>query len=83
MKIKLPIPQNFTEDVIAKTGDTPFLEQLEFNIEQLNYRLSVLASIDVTVKENQFPYGLRFCIGDNQSCFVRKRTEKLYNSTIP
>ena len=53
MKIKLPIPQNFTEDVIAKTGDTPFLEQLEFNIEQLNYRLFVLASIDVTVKENQ------------------------------
>ena len=60
MKIKLPIHQNFTEDVIAKTGDTPFLEQLEFNIEQLNYRLSVLASIDVTVKENQ-SYFLMVC----------------------
>lgn len=60
MKIKLPTPQRITEDIIFQTSDTPFLEQLEFNIDQLNYRLSILESIDVTVKENQ-SYFLMVC----------------------
>lgn len=59
MKIKLPTPK-ITDDIIAQIGDKPFLEQLEFNIDQLNYRLSILASIDVTVKENQ-SYFLMVC----------------------
>ncbi len=48
------------EEVYKSLYERPFAEQIEFNMEQLNYRFARLSTIDLTKRENQKEYLMLF-----------------------